>query len=106
MIKMPFLIGKPKKSLRTSDTVVSNENFLDDSFASIFGDKFFWGCNSTINFIRTIVQTRSGLVLIKVGQRHGRSEKEIQMKKKSPFAKHLYIKAWNAKLEVARFFVI
>ena len=81
MIKMPFLIGKPQKSLRTSDTVVSNENFFDDSFASIFGDKFFWGCNSTINFIRTIVQTRSGLVLIKVGQRHGRSEKEIQIKK-------------------------
>ena len=83
IIKVSFLIGKPKKSLRTSDTVVSNENFFDDSFASIFGDKFFWGCNSAINFIRTIVQTSSGMVLIKVGQRHGRSKKEkkIQMKK-------------------------
>ena len=72
-------IGKPKKkSLRTSDTVVSNENFLDDPFASIFGDKFFWGCNSTINFIRAVFQTSSGVVLIKVGQRHGRSEKKTR----------------------------
>ena len=75
--KVSGLIGKPKKSLRTSDTVVSNENFFDDSFASIFGDKFFWSCNSTTNFIRAVVQTSSGLVLIKVGQRHGRSEKKI-----------------------------
>ena len=38
-----------KKRL-TSYTIVSNEYFIDDSFATIFRDKFFWSCHRTSAF--------------------------------------------------------